>query len=475
MNIARLFLLTAFTMTLAACGGGGGGSVGGNGSGGGGSTSQPQQCSVLDRQQWTDDVFDQWYLFPDLLSTTVEPGDFSTVQGFIDALVEPARNQNRDRFFSFITSIEEENNLINNGSNAGFGIRLAFDTANRRAFILEAYEGAPGLAAGLDRGTELLAIGDGNSSPQLVSNLLGAGGAGAVIEALGPSDPGVTRTLRFRTVGGVETEASVTKTEFSIDPISDRYGVEIIDDGGKKVGYLNLRTFIVADAGPQLEQAFETFRAQGVTELIIDFRYNGGGLVSVADLMGDLLGRDYVGQRFSATEFRPSQNQEDSTRDFRANPAAISPTRIAFIGRTGTASASELVINSMIPYFGDQMALIGQNTFGKPVGQSAFDRSECDDRVRAVTFKTVNADGEGEYFNGLADVVPQTCRANDDIFTELGDPTEASVAAALSWLRGESCTSISGKLEGIAQEEPALRALQPERPNAAQYRMPGLF
>ena len=62
-----------------------------------------------------------------------------------------------------------------------------------------------------------------------------------------------------------------------------------IDDGGRRVGYLNLRTFI-STADPQLRAAFDPFRSQGVTEVIVDFRYNGGGLVSIADLMGNLMG-----------------------------------------------------------------------------------------------------------------------------------------------------------------------------------------
>src|SRR3546814_16373555 len=76
----------------------------------------------------------------------------------------------------------------------------------------------------------------------------------------------------------------------------------------------------------------------------------------------------------------------------------------------------------MIPYLGTNMALVGTNTFGKPVGQFAFDLAACDDRLRLVAFKTENADHQGEYFTGLASVFPNTCRAHDDIFVQLGEP-----------------------------------------------------
>ena len=418
---------------------------------------------------------DEWYLFPDLLDNDVNPADFSDLQSYIDALVAPARAESKDRGFSYITSIEEENALINSGANAGFGVLLGYDTVNNRVFVIDAYENAPGLGAGLDRGTELLAIGTTSTDLVTVSTLMASGGPRAVIDALGPSDPGVTRVIQFRTAADLTSEASITKAEFAVDPISDRFGVKIFNDGGKKVGYLHLRTFIVRTASDQLRDAFGQFQTDGVTEIIIDLRYNGGGLVSVADLMGDLMGAGRIGQVFSETVLRDSKADEAPDPElFESEANAIMPTKIAFIGRGGTASASELVANSMIPYLGANTALIGTNTFGKPVGQYAFDLDACDDRLRLVTFKTNNADGQGEYFEGLADVFPNTCRANDDIFTQFGDPSEASISVALDFLAGRSCSAISGTLR-TAQRVEGREILQPSRPNAVQHRIPGLF
>ena len=134
---------------------------------------------------------------------------------------------------------------------------------------------------------------------------------------------------------------------------------------------------------------------------------------------------------------------ENSTRTFRTEANAIAPTRIAFIGTGSTASASELVINGMLPWLGTNMTLVGSNTYGKPVGQIALDKAECDDRFRVVTFRTENASGQGDYYTGLASVMPNTCRAGDDITFPLGDPREASIAAALNFLGGRSCSPIT--------------------------------
>lgn len=476
MDWGRTAISALLAISLSACGGGGTSPGGGATGGGGGGTGGGSTCSLASRQQWAFAVLDEWYLFPDLMNWNVNGSSHSTLQSYIDAVVAPARAQSKDRFFTYITSIAEENALINSGSSAGFGIRLAYDTANNRVFILEAYENAPALGAGIDRGTELLAIGTTASNLQSVSSLMASGGPQAVVNALGPTTAGTTRVLQFRTASGVTIEASITKTDYSLDPISDRYGVQIIDDGGKKVGYINLRTFIVSSASSELRNAFQQFKAQGVSELIIDLRYNGGGLVSVAEVFGDLMGAGKVGQVFSRTVLRQSKSSENSTRLFQSEANSIAPTKVAFIGRDGTASASELLANSMIPYLGTNTALVGTNTYGKPVGQFGFDQATCDDRLRAVAFKTTNRDDQGEYFTGLASVFPNTCSASDDISKPLGDPAEASIAVALDFLAGRSCSAISGSAARTAQAIGAKRELlEPDRPNAAQYQIPGLF
>jgi C-terminal processing protease CtpA/Prc len=491
MHVGRTALSFVLAASLAACGGGGSSSPPPN-TGGGPTpaptpTPTPSACSLRAQQDFADQVLNEWYLFPDLLAT-VNQTSVNSLQAYLDARVAPARAQNRDRGFTFATSIAEENALINSGSSAGFGIRLAFDNAARRVFVAEAFEGANGLAAGLDRGSEITAIGTTSANLQTVSSLMASGGAQAVVDALGPSTAGTTRVLRFVQPGGATIESSITKTDFSLDPVSDRFGTLILNDGGKQVGYLNLRTFIVADAAEQLRQAYGQFAAQGVTELIIDLRYNGGGLVSVADTMGDLMGEGRIGQVWSRTILRPSKAAENETRLFRSEVNAIAPSRVAFIATGATASASELVTNSMIPYLNDNIALIGANSFGKPVGQFGFDLAACDLRVRAVTFQTVNANDQGEYFSGLASVMPNTCSAGDDLSRALGDPQEASIATALDFLAGRSCAApiTGGQIAiagGVNQTQraragldlPERQMLQPQRPNAAQFEIPGLF
>jgi hypothetical protein len=134
------------------------------------------------------------------------------------------------------------------------------------------------------------------------------------------------------------------------------------------------------------------------------------------------------------------------------------------------------VINAFIPYLHSNAALVGTNTFGKPVGQIALDRAACDDRLRVIAFATQNAARQGNYFNGLATTVEASCQAADDVTRPLGDPQEASTRAALDFLAGRSCTRISGTQGAQALRATAPRTLlAPERPNTAQREVPGLF
>lgn len=495
MAFNKSISILALAALLSACGGGGGNAGSSNSPvslpGGGTPTPTPTPvnttCSLQNRQSWAFDQINEWYLFPETLPASLNSAPFASVQTYVDALTATARDQGRDRFFTFITSIAEENAFLNSGATAGFGIRLSYDSIASRVFILEAFEGAPALIAGIDRGAELLAIGTNTDNLQSVTALFAQGGSAAVSSALGPSTAGTSRVLRYNDGAGNIITSTVIKAAFDIQPISPRYGIQIIDNGGTKVGYVNLRTFIDS-AEQQLRDGFERFRNEGVTELVIDLRYNGGGLVRTAELFNDLMGANrFASDVQGVTRFRASKSANNQTRNFQSQSQAISPSKIAFITTGSSASASESVINAMIPYLGNNMALVGSNTFGKPVGQIGLDRSACDDRIRIVAFTTENADGNANYFDGLAGSVANSCQASDDVTLTLGNPAEASTARALGFLSGAACTAIAAPAAGsiASQREPVdmssgaastpRELLMPANPTPAQREVPGSF
>jgi C-terminal processing protease CtpA/Prc len=466
---------------LSGCGGGGsdgsfagGGTSGGGGSTGGGTTT-PATCSLLDRQNWALAQMKEWYLFSETLPASLSPSSYSTVEDYIDALTATARAQGHDRYFTYLTSITGEDAYYNSGASAGFGFRLATDAAARTAIVTESFEGTNALAAGIDRGTRILAIGTSASNLRLVSDIIASEGTGGVTNALGPNTAGTARVLQLSGTGGART-VTVSKTDYSLTPVSNRYGVRIIDDGGAKVGYVNLRTFINT-ADPALRDAFTQFKAAGVTRVIVDLRYNGGGLVSVAETLSRLLGSNRAtSDVIDKLTFRPEKASNNMTAFFASQPEAVAPMKIAFIGTGGTASASELVANAFVPFLHANAALIGTNTYGKPVGQIAIDRTACDDRFRIIAFAVQNAAGSANYYSGLASAMEATCRAGDDLDHAMGDPAEASTRAALDFVAGRSCTPIAADAQkALSASEGRLTLLTPTRPNTAQREVPGLF
>lgn len=479
--------LVALSLLLAGCGGGDGGS--GSSGGGTGATPTPSPtptptptpttsaCSLSARQAWALAALQEWYLFPDQLDSSVDPDAYTDLQSYIDALVAPARAQSKDRYFTYVTSIEEENAYYSSGQTAGLGIRIGFDYSAGRLFVIEAYESGPAYARGFDRGTEVVSIGTSTSNLQTVSSLYSGGGIEAVSAALGDSTVGTTRVFQIRQLDGTLSTVSVTKSNFEIAPLSSRYGHKVITSNGRKVGYVNLRTF-VDTAEPALREAFADLRSQGVSDVVVDLRYNGGGLISVAETFSNLLNRGRGGAVMSYTRYRDSKSDYNRTTYFTTENSAIAATRVAFIGTGSTASASELVMNAQKPYIPNQVALVGANTYGKPVGQIGLDYSECDDRLRVVALRTENAANEGDYYTGLAGTYPATCQAGDDIGYQLGDPAEASVQAAIGFLNGNSCTPIgAARSGGVATQSigATRKPLEARKPNFAQRELPGLF
>ena len=455
-------LLSACVSALvAACGGGGGN----------GGAVVPGGCSAAGQKNFVREVADDWYLFPETLPASIDPAAFATAADFLDALTATARAQNRDRFFSYLTTPQADSSFLQAGQFVGFGFRTRID--GDRLFIPEVYEDSPAEDGGLARGAEITHIDSGSGFVPVATILQGDPDLEL---AFGPATEGVQRGLRFVLVGGQQLEAQFIKSIVTILPVppgSTRI-LALPSNPAVPVGYVNLRTFISTAETP-LRNAYAQFRAQGVQYFIVDLRYNGGGLVSIADLIGDLNGDARASSDvFENMRFNAARSNNDSVRRFIDQPQSVDPVRIAFITTGGTASASEIVVNAMKPWA--EVAIVGADTFGKPVGQTAFDLNGCNLRLRLVTFRITNADEEGNYYDGLAETLPFACAADDDLTRDPWDPAESSMAEALDWLGTGACSAT------LAVPGPAFlkagagrRIPQALRPAPAQAWLPGLY
>ncbi len=460
-----LLACTALTTLLAACGGGG--SDGGGGGGGGGGVSL---CGETARKQWVLNVTREWYLFPDLLPASVDIASYATAEDLLNDLTATARAQGKDRYFSYLTTKDAENSLLGEGQFIGFGFRNRTDDGNR-PLVLDVFDASPASEAGLRRGDEVIAVDQGSGFVPVAQSLVN----GSVFaDLLGPADAGVVRGLRLLRNGST-VDVRMTKRTVTIDPVPDSFGTRVLPLAGTTgVGYLHLRSYI-GTADPQLRAAFATFRAQNLRDFIIDLRYNGGGLVNTAELIDNLLGGDRTSAdtQYSIV-YSPAKSGQNSTTRFQPLSQSTRPVRIAFLTTEATASASEINVNAMKPWV--EAAIVGSDTLGKPVGQLAFDLSgACPDRLRLVTFKTVNSNGEGDYYDGLASTMRFACAASDTLTAQMGDPADGLTGAALDWIGTGACGSvIAANIDG--QAKPGVSTAYPlsQRPSAAERWLPGI-
>jgi hypothetical protein len=196
---------------------------------------------------------------------------------------------------------------------------------------------------------------------------------------------------------------------------------------GRKVGYIVFRNFVEPSVAA-LDESFTALRTAGATELVLDLRYNGGGLVSVAQHLASLIGGEKMSGKVLAEYVHNDRHRELNRQlRFESKPNALNLTRLVVITTQASASASELIINGLRPYM--PVIVIGDRTYGKPVGQ--YGLPFCDKVLNAVSFALKNALGEADYFTGL----PATCPAGDALDRQLGDIEEASLKEAFVYLR----------------------------------------
>ena len=389
-----------------------------------------EACSVASQKVWVRNTANTRYYWNDELADA-NIADYSTAQKYLDALVAPITSDGtgRDPGFSYITTKTADEASFTSGAYYGFGFR--YNVVAGDFYFADTYEGAPAYEGGLRRGQRLLAIdmGDGYESWESI-----VARQATNLEVFGPSDEVVTRGFRVND-NGVIRDISVTKAEVTTPPLAG--GPMLIPrQNDSPVGYIHFRRFIDSADQP-LRDASTLFGQNGVTDLIVDLRYNGGGLLRVADTLLNLLGGIRANfQRSYIVNYNQNLQSNNYVGYFRTEPQSMIALRIAFITRGGTASASELLINSLDPHI--EVVLVGDDTYGKAVGQSAYDQSsECETRLRLITFEIQNGLGQGGYYTGLYDSGRfDLCPAADDVTRPFGDVNEDSLATALAWFDG---------------------------------------
>ncbi len=362
------------------------------------------------------------YLWYDHLPS-VDPSVYTTPSNLMDDL----RYSEYDKWSAVITKTEY-NQYFNQGQMVGHGFLLSVDAGNniRVAFVYrftQAYE------QGVRRSWIVTHV---NGTVATTEN---------VFDLLGPSDVGRSNTIRFLDGNGNPVDLTLTKQVLDITPVLH---YEVLQQGNRKIGYMVFQDFIDT-ARVELDEVFQAFGSEGIDELIVDMRYNGGGSVDIAEYFsGWLIGRNFGGKPFVNFRHNDKLSGIDTTLNVPANASGLALNRVFFIGTASTASASELIINGVKPYLGSTI-LAGSTTHGKPVGMYSYPFINYDYVVLPVTFRYTNASNEGDFFDGIA----ADLEADDDLTRDFGDPEEASLKAVLDYLAGRSLPVKSVKTPSV--------------------------
>jgi C-terminal processing protease CtpA/Prc len=382
-------------------------------------------CSVQTQNRFVRDALTEYYYWNRELPA-LNPANFASPQAYLDA----ARYKPLDLTYSYIANRADQDALYSASQFIGIGMSTPFDGVEMR--VSEVYPDSPASEAGFKRGDRILKV-NGRTVAEIAE-------ANELTTAFGPHEDGQTVTIEWRPLAEAprpgqapppvpDRKATLAKRVVTIPtvPVTRLFEVD-----GRKVGYVAFRSFVEPSV-EALDQAFITLRDAGASELVLDMRYNGGGLVSVAQHLASLIGGPRLAGQVLTEYVHNDRHRELNTKiRFDADANALNLTRLVVITTRATASSSELIINGLKPYM--PVVLVGDRTYGKPVGQ--YGLPFCDKVLNPVSLVFKNALGEFDYFTGLA----PTCPAGDGLDRALGDPEEASLKEAFVYLRTGACT-----------------------------------
>lgn len=362
---------------------------------------------------------------------------------------------NTDRFSWFIEDYVEQQKAFQ-GVTTTTGIRRStpIKISDTEIIIYAAFvsEGSPADIAGVKRGDIINAI-DGE-----VMNL---DNYASVINKLYNGNTIVVTTSKLVNDVLVKVQDfTVTPVEVSDNPI---YLTKVFSDiNGKKVGYLVYNGFR-SSFNDELNAAFATFKNEGVTELVLDLRINGGGSVLTSAYLASMIFKNAGTDTFAELRFNTKHSNENGKYYFDNNLIIydvnglktgeetinrLSGINQLYVLTSGsTASASEMIINGLKPFI--PVKIIGETTYGKNVGSITLYDSPSSDytsstsanskhlyAMQPIVFQIYNKLGQSDYTNGF---VPTTVVEEYKFWRNIlpfGDENEALLKVALDDIRG---------------------------------------
>jgi carboxyl-terminal processing protease len=301
---------------------------------------------------------------------------------------------------------------VSSGAAQDFGLSVFFlsDGDLRVKYVEKA---SPAGIAGIRRGWRITKI-DGNTNMTTANSNF-------IVNSVWYSS---RSSFTFQKPDGSSVDITLNAAAYQENPV---FLDTVYTAGAKKAGYLVFNSFLGDTTAiyNKFQQVFSKFAAQGVTDVIVDLRYNGGGYVSMQDKLANYLVKPSAnGQLMMTQAFNDKYAQFFNESTNFSKLGTLNPDRIYFIVSSSTASASELLINNLRPYM-DVKVVGPSKTYGKPVGYFPYPVGEW--YVFPVSFRSTNKNNEGNYFGGME----LDKMVADGLDKDWGDVSESSLASVL--------------------------------------------
>lgn len=404
-------------------------------------------------RSWTNETYLWFDEVPD-----IDPGNGDDRLTYFDKQktnATTASGKDKDDFH-FSIDTEEYQQRVNSGASAGYGIEFALIATSPPRDIRVAYvdPGSPADNANIQRGAQILEV-DGVD----VRN-------GSDVDTLNngtfPDTAGESHTFLIRDLDAASPRTvTLTSAIVTEQPVQTQ---KVIDTSNGKVGYIHYTTFGTTSAEEQIHEAIKDMKAAGVSDLVLDLRYNGGGFLDIAAELGYMIagnartnGRTFDRLTFNSkhTTTNPVTGQPLRPTPFHSTGQGFSISsgtaletlnlgRVYILSTGGTCSASEAIINALRGV-DVEVVLIGTTTCGKPFGFYATDN--CGETYFTIQFRGANDKGFGEYADGFVPanapsafgVQVPGCQVSDDFTNLLGDEDENLLEVALAYRETGTC------------------------------------
>jgi carboxyl-terminal processing protease len=395
-------------------------------------------------RSWTNELY-LWYAeVPDL-----NPANYSTTAAYFPLLktaAKTASGTDKDQFHDALPTAQWES-FAQSGVSVGYGaIFVLVDPAPPRRVVVALVEpNSPASAAGLLRGDEVLIV-DGVD--------INSSNTAALDRGLFPQAANESHTFQIRSAG-VSRNVTLQAGSVASTPV---HTVTTIPATSGLMGYILFNDHI-APSEAQLIAAINTLKAQNVQNVVLDLRYNGGGLLDIASELSYMIAGPAraSGQTFEKIIFNDKHTATDpvtgeslaptpfhSSSSTGASLPSVNANRLFVLTSGDTCSASEAIINGLR---GIDMPVvqIGTTTCGKPYGFYPFDN--CGTTYFSIQFQGVNAKNFGSYADGFSpsntvndrgEPVPG-CAVVEDFQHQLGNANEKLLSVAINYAQTGNC------------------------------------